>query len=232
MTHPYASLAYARAFGADYEPIYLPEMDLHILKRPIAGTSYFDAMGPYPLSPVTSVDRARDDFAILVAHQIVSLVLVIDPVRAPTPLAMSKVFDKVTPFKDHFIREPCLDRPYSDHHRAKVRRAYRACETRIVRLADYLDDWSSLYEALSLKHQISGIQAFDRQYFDSLAKLEPFMVAAFMPISQPLAQKVIVRAQPMLFMITVLDILLTRASVWSILAAAQALAPPLKALPI
>ena len=179
MTHPYASLAYARAFGADYEPIYLPEMDLHILKRPIAGTSYFDAMGPYPLSPVTSVDRARDDFAILVAHQIVSLVLVIDPVRAPTPLAMSKVFDKVTPFKDHFIREPCLDRPYSDHHRAKVRRAYRACETRIVRLADYLDDWSSLYEALSLKHQISGIQAFDRQYFDSLAKLEPFMVAAF-----------------------------------------------------
>jgi hypothetical protein len=179
MTHPYASLAYAQAFGAGYEPIYLPGIDLHVLKRPIEGTSYFDAMGPYPVSPVTSVERAKDDFAILAAHQIVSLVLVIDPLRGPTPLAMSEVFDKVTPFKDHFIREPGLDQPYSRHHRAEVRRAYRVCETRIVRLADYLDDWSSLYEALSLKHQIGGIQAFELQYFDSLAKLEPFMVAAF-----------------------------------------------------
>lgn len=179
MIHPYASLAYAQAFGAGYEPIYLPGMDLHVLKRPIAGTAYFDAMGPYPLSPVTSFDRAGDDFAILAAHQIVSLVLVIDPMRGPAPPAMTEVFDQVTPFKDHFVREPGLGQPYSDHHRAKVRRAYRACETRIVRLADYLDDWSSLYEALSLKHHIGGIQAFGSQYFDSLARLEPFMVAAF-----------------------------------------------------
>ena len=179
MTHPYASLAYAQAFGAGHEPIYLPGMDLHVLKRPIEGTAYFDAMGPYPLSPVTSVDRAGDDFAILAAHQIVSLVLVIDPMRGPAPLAMAEVFDPVTPFKDHFVRELGLDQPYSRHHRAEVRRAYRACETRIVRLADYLDDWSSLYEALRLKHQIGGIQAFDNQYFDNLAKLEPFMVAAF-----------------------------------------------------
>jgi hypothetical protein len=179
MTHPYASLAYAQAFGAGYEPIYLPGMDLHVLKRPIEGTPHFDAMGPYPVSPITSVDRAGGDFAILAAHQIVSLVLVIDPMRGPAPLAMAEVFDQVTPFKGHFVREPGLDQPYSRHHRAEVRRAYRVCETRIVRLADYLDDWSSLYEALSLKHQIGGIQAFDSQYFNNLAKLEPFMVAAF-----------------------------------------------------
>jgi hypothetical protein len=179
MTHPYASLAYAQAFGADFEPIYLPGMDIHVLKRRIGGTPYFDAMGPYPLSAVTSVDRARDDFAILASHRLVSLVLVVDPMRAPTFLAMNKVFDQVKPFKDHFVREPSLDQPYSDHHRAKVRRAYRACETRIVSLADHLDDWSSLYDALSLKHQIGGIQAFDRRYFDSLAKLEPLMIAAF-----------------------------------------------------
>jgi hypothetical protein len=179
MNHPYASLAYAQAFGAGYEPIYLPGMDLHVLKRPIAGTPYFDAMGPYPLSPVTSVDRAGDDFAVLSANQVVSLVLVIDPMRAPPVEAMAKAFDQVTYFKDHFVREPGLDRPYSEHHRAKVRRAYRACETRIVRLTDHLEEWSSLYAALSLKHQISGIQAFDRQYFADLAKLEPLMVAAF-----------------------------------------------------
>lgn len=179
MTHPYASLAYAQAFGRGYEPIYLPGMDLHVLKRPIEGTPHFDGMGPYPLSSLTAVDRARDDFAILAAHQIVSLILVIDPMRGPTPLALAQVFDQVTPFKDHFVREPGLDQPYSRHHRAEVRRAYRACETRIVRLGDYLDDWSSLYGALRLKHQIGGIQAFDRQYFDKLAALEPFMMAAF-----------------------------------------------------
>ena len=179
MTHPYASLAYAQAFGRGYEPIYLPGMDLHVLKRPIEGTSYFDGMGPYPLSSLTAVDRARDDFAILAAHQIVSLILVIDPMRGPTPLALAQVFDQVTPFNDHFVREPGLDQPYSRHHRAEVRRAFRVCETRIVRLGDYLDDWSSLYEALRLKHQIGGIQAFDRQYFDKLAALEPFMMAAF-----------------------------------------------------
>lgn len=179
MNHPYASLDYAQAFGSDFEPIYLPGMDLYVLKRPIEGTGYFDARGPYPLAPVISVDRAEDDFAILAAHKIVSLILVIDPMRAPTPVAMAKAFDRVTPFKDHFVRELGLDQPYGHHHRTKVRRAYRACETRIVRLVDHLDEWSSLYEALSLKHQISGIQAFNRQYFDSLAELEPLMAAAF-----------------------------------------------------
>ena len=130
MTHPYASLAYASAFGSDYEPIYLPGMDLYVLKRPILGTLHADAMGPYPLSPITSVAQIDKDFEILAAHNVVSLALVVDPLGAPPIDKLSEVFDKVSHFKDHFIRRTDLAQPYSRHHRAEVRRALRVCETR------------------------------------------------------------------------------------------------------
>lgn len=179
MIHPYADPRYAAAFGAGYMPVYLPQADLHVLKRPIPGTDRFDAMGPYPLSPIRPDAKLVEDFALLQAQQIVSLVLVSDPFRRPELAALEAQFDTAQLFKDHFVHDFANPAPYSKHHRYEVRRAHRDCETRIIDLKEYGDAWYGLYSRLIAKHGMTGIQAFSRDYFDQIAALNPVIVGAF-----------------------------------------------------
>ena len=44
----YASRAYAESLGEFGELLHLPRCDGYLLKRPIAGTPFYDARGCYP----------------------------------------------------------------------------------------------------------------------------------------------------------------------------------------
>lgn len=178
-THPYASLLYANAFGPEYEAFCLKEAQTHVLLRAIAGSNDIDAMGVYPLCPMAEAANLENDFKDLAARGAVSLVMVADPFFHPPLEKMEQCFDRVTPFKEHYLRDLHKTEPYSKHHRYEVSRALKQCETRVVALSEYLDEWYALYATLIDKHGITGIQAFPKSYFAALCDLKPVMVAAF-----------------------------------------------------
>lgn len=180
MMHPYASEAYAKAFGTNYEPLYLKESECWVLKRQIPGTDCFDAMGCYPLSPIASGAKLEEDFKELRALGLVSLVLVSDPFFRPDPDILSRVFDVAMAYKEHYINDFSLPELYaSKNHRYKVNRAFRDCEIKRIELADYLNEWCALYDALIIKHEMRGVQAFSHDYFKKLCMLEPLTMGAF-----------------------------------------------------
>lgn len=173
MTHPYASLAYAQAFKPNYEPI--PFAGGYVLKRVIPSTGYMDAMGIYPLMPLTS----ELDFEPLRAQDIVSLVLVADPFFSPSQEVLRATFDHAYAYKTHYLYDYSKPREYSRHHRYEVKRAQKYCDVRLVALSDYLEEWCALYHHLTEKHNIRGLQNFSSNYFAALAAMNPTMFGAF-----------------------------------------------------
>lgn len=178
--HPYQTRAYADAFAKQgYTPAPLPSARTHALLRPIPGTSQVDALGVYPLCPMDASADLASDFESLRKNGAVSLVLVTDPFTSPARDVLDAAFDRVADFKEHFLCDLRIDHTFSKHHRYEVRRAHKDCETRVVNLADHLDEWYGLYSTLIEKHGMGGIQAFPKDYFAALIALEPLMVAAF-----------------------------------------------------
>lgn len=177
--HPYASADYANAFGPGFMPLYLPEAQTFVLKRRIPQTDACDAMGCYPLSPIAPGSSLSHDFAALKAQGIVSLVWVADPFFSPPAEALKHVFDHVLPYKEHYVHDFSKGGYDSRNHRYKVNRSLKSVEVRWIDLPDHLDTWWGLYRALIAKHDITGIQAFSREYFAALCALKPFMFGAF-----------------------------------------------------
>ena len=179
MTHPYSSTIYANSFGSGYEPVYLDNAELYVLKRKIPGTEYYDAMGCYPLTIFGKNLDLQEDFNNLKSHKIISLVGVADPFFCPEPEELKTQFDHVIPFKEHFINDFSVESEYSKHHRYEVRKAHKLCKTKTISLAEHLKDWYTLYKTLIDKHSIKGIQAFSQDYFSKISELNPITVGAF-----------------------------------------------------
>src|SRR6266508_46203 len=130
--HPYSSAAYASAFRP-LEAIHLPHARTHVLRRPIPDTALFDAMGCYPLCVFDASEELGADLAALERRRLVSLVLVTDCLTQPDEPFLRRHFDICRPYKTHYTydaRQPGAE--YSKHHRDRVRRARKACETRVV----------------------------------------------------------------------------------------------------
>lgn len=180
MTHPYATATYAKAFAYDYEAFALKEADSHVLLRPIPGSDAIDALGVYPLCPLKANADLSKDFAELKSRGAVSLVLVNDPFVHPPLELLQQQFDRVTPFKEHFLCDLSKPHEFTKHHRYEVRYSRKQCEVRVISLKDALDDWYALYETLITKHGMKGIQAFPKRYFADICALEPITVGAYM----------------------------------------------------
>lgn len=178
--HPYACAQYATAF-APAEVLALPNANTHALLRTIPGTDLQDACGCYPLFVFDDVDGLGKDFDSLSARGVVSFVGVTDCLTQPDEASLGAHFDLARPFKTHNVydaRQPNAD--YSKHHRDRVRRAHRKCETRVVPLAEYLDQWCVCYDTLIKRKNITGVQAFPREYFARIAQMESAVtIAAF-----------------------------------------------------
>jgi hypothetical protein len=167
MTAGYLNRDYAESLAEFGTPKHLPFSDGWILERPIPGDDARDAMGCYPLFCCQRWQALPDDVTML-ASEIVSLVIVADPMGDHSPQLLARAFDYVTPFNEHYVIE--TGRPLTDFvsrsHRAHARRALRdvtvdVCETPLA----MLDEWERLHDILAARHGITGVRRFSREAF-------------------------------------------------------------------
>lgn len=156
-----ASLA---EFGA---PRALPNCEGWILERPIAGFRANDAMGCYPLFACRDWTQLSRDLNAL-EDELVCLSMVSDPFGRYDETLLKDCFQKVIPFKEHYVADLTAPREtfVTRHHRKYARKALRSlsieiCEEPIL----FIDEWTELYEELTKKFSVSGVRAFSRKAF-------------------------------------------------------------------
>lgn len=163
----YAHAGYALSLKEFGEPRELPHCGGWILERTIPGTSYRDGMGCYPLFLCRDWSLLHEDMKEI-ASELVSLVLVTDPLATIDEWYLTNHFQIAKPFKRHFVAD--LARNPEDfvnkHHRYYARRSLREMQ---VEFCDeplrYVEEWMKLYGNLIERHNISGIRAFSEQSF-------------------------------------------------------------------
>jgi hypothetical protein len=171
MPHPYAARAYAEALAGPEAVIEVPEWRGALLRRPIDAGG-FDAGGVYPMTVIPKDADLPGGLARLQDQDLVSAVLVPDPLLAPPIESLERTFDVCRPFKTHFL----IDRERSDfaptkHHRDRIRRGLRRCVVERSSLAEHLEAWLTLYAGLVERREIGGAADFAPDYFDYLAGL-------------------------------------------------------------
>ena len=150
------------------EPLELPASKGWILKRPIFGTSEFDAMGCYPIFVCQDWSLLEKDLD-WVGNQLVSLSLVTDPFGRYNPQKLIKCFkDIARPYKEHFVVD-LQQRPeefVAAHHQRNAHKALKRVNIEIcTEPIKYLAEWVSLYNNLIERHNIKGITKFSRDAF-------------------------------------------------------------------
>lgn len=166
----YRTLHYADSLSEQGTPVELPRSQGYIIKRPIPGTPYSDAMGTYPMFFCDDWSRLPEDLNELQAeNSLVSLALVTDPFGQFQAEWLQQAFaDVCTPFKAHFVVDLQHDplAGISSNHRRKAKRALNAITVDIHQHpAHLLDDWVALYGNLISRHDIRGMLAFSRAAF-------------------------------------------------------------------
>ena len=164
----YLSRQYAWSLAEFGDPRQLPSSKGWILEREIPDRPGRDAMGIYPLFVCDDWSGLADDLHGL-SRELVSLVLVADPIAEIEPESLDRCFNRgVRPFKRHHVVE--LDRPVrelaSPHHRRNSVRALRDVE--VEHLEDpslFLEEWISMYNVLIRRHEIQGIGTFSPSSF-------------------------------------------------------------------
>jgi hypothetical protein len=163
-------------FGA---PCELPHSVGWILKRPIPGFPYFDAIGCYPLFSCRNWRRLYRDLHEL-EGDLVSIAMVADPFGSYERDGLLDCFpDRLIAYKDHYVLD--IERFSRDrlplNHIRNLRRAERHLDVELCEPPEnHLDDWVSLYANLVERRGIRGIQAFSREAFRRQLQV-PGMVA-------------------------------------------------------
>lgn len=160
---------YARSLGEFGEPLELPSSKGWILRRPIAGTSFMDGMGPYPIFTCQDWSCLSKDMDWL-EDQLVSVALVTDPFGAYTyPVLLETFRDLAKPYKEHFVID-MEQRPedfVAPHHQRNAQKALKAVRVEIeTEPVQRLSEWIALYDHLIERHQIRGISRFSRAAFE------------------------------------------------------------------
>jgi hypothetical protein len=159
---------YSASFSALGTPLLLPTSQGWILKRIIPGTMSYDAMGCYPLFCCVNWQSLRHDLEAL-EKDLVSIVLVADPLGDHSAEMLEDAFDHVIPFKEHFVIQtgPPLTEFVSKSHRGHAMRALKKVRVDLCpEPVAFIDDWERLYGVLSARHCISGLRRFSRAAFE------------------------------------------------------------------
>lgn len=159
---------YAASLAEFGEPRQLPRSGGWILQREIPGTrSLRDGMGAYPLFCCADWKGLKHDLQEL-SDDLVSLSLVTDPFGDFDVTDLEDCFDKVMPFKKHFVAD--LSVPVhelvSKRHRGDARRSLREVAVEVCdNPVDYLDEWIELFRVLKKRHQIKALRTFSKNAF-------------------------------------------------------------------
>ena len=165
----YLAERYAESLSQIGRPIPLARSRGFLLQRPIPHSSFGDAVGSYPLFCCREWSRLGRDLSEL-DKQLVSIALVADPFGDYTEQDLKRWFDKVIPFKEHFVAD--LTRPIeeivSSHHRRFARKGLRRLSTE--HCADPLRhaaEWVTMYGDFVRERQIRGLAAFDAKTLEA-----------------------------------------------------------------
>jgi GNAT acetyltransferase-like protein len=162
----YAHARYAESLSEFGQPVKLPGSGGWLLQRAIAQSGSYDAMGLYPLFCCSDWSALRSDLDG-VSDGLVSVAVVPDPFGNHDEALLRSCFDKVIPFKSHFVIDLQQPGPYGgSNHRYKARKALRHLQVEIcANPKDMLEDWIALYGNLIERHNIKGIKAFSPESF-------------------------------------------------------------------
>ena len=155
---------YAASFSELGTPALLPASAGWILRRQIADTGLCDASGCYPLFTCADWHGLPDDVDAL-EDKLVALVIVTDPLGDYTLDLLRDAFDRVIPFKEHFVIETGLplDQFITPSHRTQARRALKDVDVELCSdPVAVLDEWERLYAVLIARHSIRGLRRFSR----------------------------------------------------------------------
>lgn len=164
----YKHPAYAESLTEFGTPRELRRCGGWILERPIPGAFCRDAMGCYPLFSCRDWSQLHADVEEL-GDSLVSLSLVTDPFGECDPDYLRGFINGVViPFKEHYVVD--LDLPFQDivgkRHRKNARRALKNLQINVCEEPKcFVEQWTSLYDHLIRKHNISGISAFSLTAF-------------------------------------------------------------------
>lgn len=147
-----------------------------LLLRPVPGTRWLDAAGPYPLLGFDPDWDIAAGLAELSAAGAISAVLVADPLHPP---AATAGFALARRYKRHRLVRAERGYAPSAHHRAELRRAARRAEVAELPFAAALADWQRLYAGLVARKGLAGSRHdFPAGYAPALAALGARVFAA------------------------------------------------------
>ncbi len=172
--HP-TYLASLKTFG---EPVFLPEAQGWLMRRPLPGTadtpvllgpddSNVDWSGPYPFLRCLNPLLLPRDLA-LISDAAPAMVIVTDPLGPEMDKDFwSRLFpDCCRLFKPHWGIDFALPLQISSHHRYYARKALRSLEIeRVSAPLTALKSWNTLYSQLVQRHQIQGLRRFSERAF-------------------------------------------------------------------
>lgn len=163
----YSHPLYAKSLAEFGTPQELPRCGGWVLKRPIAGFEYYDAMGCYPLFSCRDWSKLSADINDL-RDSLVSLSLVTDPFGDIRENEIASFFDVFFLFKQHYVTD--LSQPIEQTVRKRYQQyARKALEEVSIEFCSqpmqYLLEWMKLYNFLICRHRIRGIRAFSEQSF-------------------------------------------------------------------
>lgn len=167
LTEGYLHPAYAASLADFGTPVQLRACGGWLLIRDIPGTRHQDAMSPYPLfccRDWRAVARDLHDFQ----NDLVSVTVVTDPAEDYSKDDLQQAFDRVQPFKRHYLvdTDPPLEESVSKSHQRLARRALKDVQVELCEQpVNYLNDWMKLYATLAQRHGVTGMRAFSRQAF-------------------------------------------------------------------
>lgn len=166
----YLHPSYAGSLAEFGGPRELPRSGGWLLTRPIANSSYRDAMSCYPLLFCTNWEHLAADLDDV--QDLISATVVTDPFAGTTPEQLKVAFpDLVRPFKEHFVIDLNNQAPTS-HHRRTARRALKYLTVEVAENPeDHLEEWQRIYANLCAKHGVTGLRAFSASAFRSQLNL-------------------------------------------------------------
>jgi hypothetical protein len=167
MESGYRSRQYAESFSDFATAHELVESGSRLLLRAIPGSPYRDAMGCYPLFSCARYEALATDLSRL-PPDVVSVVLVTDPMDSPAQETLSPTFNLVIPYKTHYVLPAgtSLEGLPRKAHAKNVRRGLRKLDVEhCPNPLDYLQDWLRLYGVLIARHSIEGLRRFSPSAF-------------------------------------------------------------------
>jgi hypothetical protein len=175
----YLSEKHTQSMNDFGQPVRLPRSGGFLLRRAIAGTDDFDAIGPYPLFCCIDSFSLPADLAEL-EGRVVSVVVVTDPFGPEAPASLGDGFSHgLVRYKEHFVIDLEIppERSECAHHRRNARRALsRLTVEEIAGPRQYIDTWCDFYSELINRHRITGLSGFSRGAFEDQLEV-PRLVA-------------------------------------------------------